>query len=1310
MAPSSLKKMSGSRGRKEGNYASSDTSPSLARFTSVDLGLTLLPGSQIQKGDESESETAARHSHGKLQNTNNQGEDQAHSVEAKRRIKTTTRGLTVKQATSRHSNFKDKASSARSDSVAEHGDEKAAPPSQEQHSSIWANDDIKCDGSTAVGDTCTTEPRSNLQYNRKGDAQETRDGDDSFQPKKRRKISSERTNKISQQVVGKREEVANKTAFSGNFSEARYDKTVEHSILCEDSREKLPIYRFNDLQKGRFSEPSVRASSSAISGNMNSSKPSVPDDACEMFSLNAPQRPEHKPKYSASSPQSSYPGAGPPATNPSLSNSTIAFLPPRGLQCTRKSVPTVHHQLHDRQILALQRTSKTLPVSCFSSPDPRSKVLKDGKAVKRSWASHFPRRHQVPPVSGRASPRTPCSSVTPLLSEANNHDTEPLKDCFTPTTIHENADTVVSTLLPASLNTTTQSATGAYSPWAVRILDDSSNTTLVSPHCEASHKRSTSLPNLHSLYNPPGMNSPNAYRPAVYATPPNGEQTLDYHSSRTSPLVYQDTTFPRSQDSSPEPHNVHGSIDDSVEQASQQVRQAYGSQLSQDMSGINAAAMHHPHLPYEQTNPGSSPQLSAGQHTNANHGSTSWLMPFDEPIIRKKYRYTLAELEDVVHKVQGRQQAVLDEKDKTWVQHNHTLRLKVEQLEKENSELHDRLWHYEPHDIVQRHNYYQYSLHYTKEQLLATQNEKIKIQAHRDSLLDKLAAKPRKLEDIVGNISKAYSPAVQHDSGVGSSNSSQRVSLDLTQASPLSQYYPAHYPLAQHPQAQYQYQQPQFPPSRRSPAQDLPSPNSPAHYPPAQHSPTYYQYQHHPQPRFPQSQNSPAQYPSAHNYTAYDSQAQHLQTQYQSRLSPQGQLAPGQDLQFIADPSATTPRVKRASAMKVRNRIIQAEKESTESAPNQNVQARQVPIEQVQHQDEQVPKATPEQSSNQNVQDQEPRLEQVPNDKVQAVQEPSEQVQVEKASVKEVPNDKVQAVQAPFEQLQAQEAPAKQALNQTLQSEGGSTNQVRLDNVQIEIIDVDHSPEDNSEEIPSILEEVRASIEAEKNADKKRLDWYDGIDPGTMTTDEERKLQFGLPSAKKRTAATAFRPLVTDSSIAPRPTKVARTPGKKATKQPKQILDEAGRAEVARQKKEQAKINHKMYTDKKKAEKLLQQRDRASSTSTSSSQPRKTVHGENLPSLDEPSQSSPTQNGEDIELSPIQIGADMESSPILNAEDTPWNACLNEPVGEDVNLAALAAEFEGEFMAMDEEEEVAVTQQVAAADGSEPESEESEEE
>jgi len=51
MAPSSLKKMSGSRGWKEGNYASANKPP-LIGLTNGDLGLTLLPGLQIQKADE----------------------------------------------------------------------------------------------------------------------------------------------------------------------------------------------------------------------------------------------------------------------------------------------------------------------------------------------------------------------------------------------------------------------------------------------------------------------------------------------------------------------------------------------------------------------------------------------------------------------------------------------------------------------------------------------------------------------------------------------------------------------------------------------------------------------------------------------------------------------------------------------------------------------------------------------------------------------------------------------------------------------------------------------------------------------------------------------------------------------------------------------------------------------------------------------------------------------------------------------------------------------------------------------------------
>ena len=58
MTPSSLKKMSGDQERKEGSYASPKKTP-WGRFTNHDLGLTLLPGSQIQRTDEKRSGTSA---------------------------------------------------------------------------------------------------------------------------------------------------------------------------------------------------------------------------------------------------------------------------------------------------------------------------------------------------------------------------------------------------------------------------------------------------------------------------------------------------------------------------------------------------------------------------------------------------------------------------------------------------------------------------------------------------------------------------------------------------------------------------------------------------------------------------------------------------------------------------------------------------------------------------------------------------------------------------------------------------------------------------------------------------------------------------------------------------------------------------------------------------------------------------------------------------------------------------------------------------------------------------------------------------
>ena len=58
MAPSSLMKMSGGQVRSEGNYASFEEMPRV-EFTSCDLGLTLLPGSQIHIRYEKEARTAA---------------------------------------------------------------------------------------------------------------------------------------------------------------------------------------------------------------------------------------------------------------------------------------------------------------------------------------------------------------------------------------------------------------------------------------------------------------------------------------------------------------------------------------------------------------------------------------------------------------------------------------------------------------------------------------------------------------------------------------------------------------------------------------------------------------------------------------------------------------------------------------------------------------------------------------------------------------------------------------------------------------------------------------------------------------------------------------------------------------------------------------------------------------------------------------------------------------------------------------------------------------------------------------------------
>lgn len=335
----------------------------------------------------------------------------------------------------------------------------------------------------------------------------------------------------------------------------------------------------------------------------------------------------------------------------------------------------------------------------------------------------------------------------------------------------------------------------------------------------------------------------------------------------------------------------------------------------------------------------------------------------------------------------------------------------------------------------------------------------------------------------------------------------------------------------------------------------------------------------------------------------------------------------------------------------VRNKDVQVEWPSIELVPSKNVQAGPNFTEQVQVQDEHIQDAPPGQS-------------------------PNQPVQAEEVSTKEVHDVNVQAVHAPFEPLQIQAPPAEQTSTLNTQSEGGPTNSIQVDNVPTETIEVEHSRQSESEGTASILGEVRACTEERNTAKKlKSRDWYDGIDPRTMITDDERHLQFGLPSSKKRTATNAFPSYATDGSVASRATKAAKTSRKKSTKQPKPVLDEAGKAEVARRRKEQQKVYRKKHTEKKRADKLAQQHERLSSISTTSSQSQSNTECNDVSSEEEASQSSAIPEGEERASSPIQTWEGMDSlgvpedmemdSSIRNGADIPWATYADELVIED---------------------------------------------
>ncbi|KAL2041063.1 hypothetical protein N7G274_006007 [Stereocaulon virgatum] len=688
--------------------------------------------------------------------------------------------------------------------------------------------------------------------------------------------------------------------------------------------------------------------------------------------------------------------------------------------------------------------------------------------------------------------------------------------------------------------------------------------------------------------------------------------------------------------------------------------------------------------------------------------------------------------------------------ENTWAQQNRTFGLRLEQLERENSELHDRLSHYEPHNKYHEHDYYQHSLRCVKAQLMAAQNENARIQNQNEALMAALKLKPRKIEDVVGNIKKAHSQqwvpvAIPHALLRASNASPQGPSQSAPQAtayhppyqhsatsdqrklahhlsaqSQAPQYHVAQYSTAQQLPAQQRYpptdyeRYPSQPPqsflARQSSSVRPSASYEPAPYPRASHPPAYYNDQHYPQTTFFQNQNPSAQYPSARNYTAHIPPAQYSRNLYPSLSTPQDQSAPGKEFPSTNGLPRSSPQDKRTPAKMVRNEDVQVERPSNGLAPNENVQAEQNSTEQVQVQDGHIQDAPPGQSLNQ-------------------------PVQAEGVSTKEVHDENVQAVHAPLEPLQVQEAPAEQNSNLNTQFEGGPTNPIQVDDVPAEIVDVGHSRESGSEGTASILGEVRACIEEQSTATKlKSRDWYDGIDPRTMITDDERHLQFGLPSSKKRTATDAFSSDAADDSVASCATKVAKTPKKKSTKKPKPVLDEAGKAEIARQRKEKQKAYRKKHAEKKKAEKLTQQHERSSSIPTMSSQSQSNVEYNKISSEEEASRSSAMQDGEEEAsvsiqtwegMDSLEVLEDMEngSSSIASGAAIPGNTYTDDLIivdpdeDEDKDKeeevddsdAALASELDKAIKDMTAADKVAPTHQPTAATTDLYESSESEE-
>ena len=508
MAHSSLKKMSGVQERKEGNYASLERLP-CGRFTNSDLGLTLLPGSQIQRTDEKELGAAAKSSPRKAGSEFFEELGQPLPLENEIRAKSHTQTTVFpKEAESPSSSQNPGSESAN----LSHADVAVQTSRERSFSQYSYEPNANDDAASRYGIQGIDVEENKIANSIRHDDHSPRAVPDGY-------LESRTSNETRDLKVNQGKKAVIESHY--NRSHAHYDQGLSKCNATDSGRRK---------QLSASIQLPISGSSKPVSyGQIKRSPDFTP-------------LPPHQSLISRCENAASHGLSSAPPT--------LASRPPVKLQHPKADKRTVHSRRRNPSKASNQHSkhSRLLP------PDPadvRAQVLKHRAEAKRSWTNHFPTKSK-------------------FLQRANSPTPSLLVALLTPSS-HANLDFSSTPLSPSSLNLSLSKDLDNL--LKVSTLEDIFNTVQTGNQRQPTRRRSASMPNLWSTRTPMNMDSSNKFGSASMPTPPREQSSSPAFLSHSSSLLQYGKASPRQNlgGSSHDPVNTYFQTNTSSSQYWQKV-------------------------------------------------------------------------------------------------------------------------------------------------------------------------------------------------------------------------------------------------------------------------------------------------------------------------------------------------------------------------------------------------------------------------------------------------------------------------------------------------------------------------------------------------------------------------------------------------------------------------------------------------------------------------------------------------------------------------------------------------------------------